>query len=1447
MLFTRADRDGSGTIDWDEFEMGFEETVEHFRLQMEAETREDAMEHRFHESLVQVEKQLLTTIGEFSKKDFQRLTAWIKDPEDTMLLMSMYRFEHWNFARARAVLQLNLLHQNPDKFWECFCRVQVLLKEARLMIVHSDNAEDSKRMEMEIEEAMNEVMALCKPPSYVSSEQLEEEKFHLPMIRNMVGRQPGRGMPVRQWAKYNAAPFVERQREIGMPEPFYGRAESVLACIEAVRQCRLTTMVGGVGVGKTSVVRAMLHTLQQRALGQGGVYMYRDGVFIVDCSKLHSFERIHFAIGQELGLVVSSASELHYYMANCMMLLVLDGVHNLTKIDLARMQRIVTDLLDKSPGLTLFVTNRTAVSVPFENIMSLPPMDDKDLSKIVRDRCFTCQVHSGDILMRWLYGNPLVARFSAAMLWVVKTKEIVQIIELSWEKDKDTLHLPRGTDAWADGTKVWYTPDGEEYGSGLCARAWIQILLGYMWKAIPRCYDFVRTLRMVPAGLYRKEVDVMVHEGDFVLTTLCDRYGIVHVTDGRGNPIESHWEAARQGVGFYILDSTVAFMIDVTAIPMPHSSRTMLRTYLPAIDEQVTEINEMLEKSKTRKALQVLKRRENTIWMISDYDRMSTPDMFGDDPDALDTIGKLALFGSMVMMALFRLPEALLAAVNAGRFFARLYELELSMSAIKSRRKNPLLKVQGPTALGQALRLTGEIKLQMGANISAREDLERAFMLQKRVKKEIIAFRYGGSRLGQADVLWSLAEAQATEGKYRMAKQLASNCLTTYEDLQSTMGQAIARLLLCSLSAMEGDLVQADRSVNESVALFRELANPVRLAHALILRAEVAMSAANLARARTDLEEAEEICRAMQDLAGLGEVHKLQAESRIMLEDWFGSHEVLIDAKSCASRCGSVFLIGESERLMGETKTSMVPLGEFTPRFSDARAHLKLALESFQGIGYQLGIGNVHRATAFMYQKMGHPRHAVQSLLEALTIFEGMGHMMGVAVVKAAIGKIEVKKGNVAEGREFIDQATPVLRELQEQYKIAERKGLLEVAGTAGAAQRKLNQQRIEEDPFWKELLPTIDYKKAKMKNAGDVVRAIFGNSWSAGADPRRREITVGKTGIPHLDLAQVWTPAAGWQFSDEADHLAYDEIHWMNMDAAGRKQQASQLAAAKKRHESLLMFIGIRKGDPDSKIVEMAENAFDFFDDDSSGQLNMMELDQAFRKMGIVLTEKELTALVEEVDQDGDGMIDKQEFANMVLETISQMKEEDEQRTTPAQLDIVKQESQYRDALSAVQKQIQHAQSAATKRRIKSRSATPSANFDTDGSSRRLLGDPDAARRHLASGTFDSEGNMLSPYQSHTLLSPHSDQGSQYNSGVFHSREGSSGPSPHHSGINLTSGVTSSAPSPYRTPSRREPHHDPPGRPSVTAGPASAEDLVSWGGGEAAADGCCPTQASVL
>jgi hypothetical protein len=182
----------------------------------------------------------------------------------------------------------------------------------------------------------------------------------------------------------------------------------------------------------------------------------------------------------------------------------------------------------------------------------------------------------------------------------------------------------------------------------------VHTALSHLQVGHPRAYDFVRLLRMVPSGLYYLEVESMVHQSDIVLTLLVDTYGFVQAVDRKGVPFPSFYEAHKSQDAHYFLKDFVARRIDESGVPLPAVSRVMLKLYLPVIDNQIDDINRLLNSSKTSKALKRLRRRENTLWACSNFEMIGRNDLFGDDIDALEAAGKLALFGSMIMMSLQR-------------------------------------------------------------------------------------------------------------------------------------------------------------------------------------------------------------------------------------------------------------------------------------------------------------------------------------------------------------------------------------------------------------------------------------------------------------------------------------------------------------------------------------------------------------------------------------------------------------------------------------------------------------------------------------------------------------------------------------------------------------------------------------------------------------------------
>jgi len=61
-------------------------------------------------------------------------------------------------------------------------------------------------------------------------------------------------------------------------------------------------------------------------------------------------------------------------------------------------------------------------------------------------------------------------------------------------------------------------------------------------------------------------------------------------------------------------------------------------------------------------------------------------------------------------------------------------------------------------------------------------------------------------------------------------------------------------------------------------------------------------------------------------------------------------------------------------------------------------------------------------------------------------------------------------------------------------------------------------------------------------------------------------------------------------------------------------------------------------------------KSAFKVFDHDGSGTISLDELRRVMKSFGEILTEDELDAMIKEVDKNGDGSIDYQEFVHFML-----------------------------------------------------------------------------------------------------------------------------------------------------------------------------------------------------
>ena len=68
---------------------------------------------------------------------------------------------------------------------------------------------------------------------------------------------------------------------------------------------------------------------------------------------------------------------------------------------------------------------------------------------------------------------------------------------------------------------------------------------------------------------------------------------------------------------------------------------------------------------------------------------------------------------------------------------------------------------------------------------------------------------------------------------------------------------------------------------------------------------------------------------------------------------------------------------------------------------------------------------------------------------------------------------------------------------------------------------------------------------------------------------------------------------------------------------------------------------------------VEEIENAFLLFDKDRSGSIDIFELKDALKALGIFMKRDEMKQVMTKVDKDGSGAIDQEEFTALMAEQI--------------------------------------------------------------------------------------------------------------------------------------------------------------------------------------------------
>jgi predicted ATPase/DNA-binding SARP family transcriptional activator len=221
-----------------------------------------------------------------------------------------------------------------------------------------------------------------------------------------------------QAAAAPAAPGNLRERL----SSFIGRQGEVEQLSETVRSCRLVTLVGPGGVGKTRLAVEVAASLREE---------HRDGAWLVELAGVTETDGVAPAVAGALGAAASSLGSPHspgstvelilHHLVGRSLIVVLDNCEHV--ID--RAAGLAETLVGAVPGLRLIATSREPLGVSGEVLVPVAGLAEPAAVELFVDRAravqpgFSTEGHAGEVVSdvcRRLDGLPLAVELAAARL-----------------------------------------------------------------------------------------------------------------------------------------------------------------------------------------------------------------------------------------------------------------------------------------------------------------------------------------------------------------------------------------------------------------------------------------------------------------------------------------------------------------------------------------------------------------------------------------------------------------------------------------------------------------------------------------------------------------------------------------------------------------------------------------------------------------------------------------------------------------------------------------------------------------------------------------------------------------------------------------------------------------------------------------------------------------------
>ena len=725
---------------------------------------------------------------------------------------------------------------------------------------------------------------------------------------------------------YTFQPVTGSQRsQYPLPQPLtslIGRENEARAVIQQLADptCRLLTLVGPGGIGKTRLALEVAHRIQDT---------FEHGVFFVSLAGTDAAEFIIPVIAESLGFGFSGTNELKAQLFNHLrdkqILLVLDNLeHLLNGIEL------LGELLTSAPWVKLLITSREPLHLRAEwvfEVQGLPvpaSMELKDLEANSAAALFIRRARQvkPNFTLTWedaqaiahicrvVEGSPLGLELAAPWARIMSTREIAQEIE----RNVDFLT-----------TTARDVPPRHRS---------MRAVFDYSWNLLSEEEQrILRQLAVFSGGFTRQAAEQVAGADLSQLSALADKSLLRH-TAGHSGRYDFH-ELIRQYVELKARQNAD----EHTRLHERHANYyaawlQSLQSQLEGPQQQETLRRISLDIDNVRSAWNRMIRDQQTSNL-----QQSLTSVF-----ILHDIRNWLHQGA----ALFE------QAVTAWLPFE---EIDDEVD------ENKIL-------LGELMVCQGHMIWHLGQAPQARELLQRSL--------DLLAPHRNRPMLAEAFLYLSLLEH--SQGNYSAARSFAEECVSLNQELarDSGIGYALSNLGMVCLS--EGRYESAYTCLKESVAVMRSLAHPRGIATNLARLGLAAVRLDRLNEAQEYLAEALETTRVLDDRWGTGNALNFLGWLALKKGDLEAAESLMRESTKLFEDDGEQLLLAQALSDLGFILYEKNPASEARGLFLHAlqialhSQHTPAALYALAGIAtIDAEMGAAERAVQLATYSRGHP------------------------------------------------------------------------------------------------------------------------------------------------------------------------------------------------------------------------------------------------------------------------------------------------------------------------------------------------------------------------------------------------------------------------------------------------------------------------------------------